>query len=78
LIELCTRQNFPHWLALGTVYRGWARSVTGTTAEGLARIENGIEDWRATGNVADTPLLLALKAEALHLADRTPEALEAI
>ena len=37
-----------------------------------------IEDFRATGALRCVPLFLALKAEALHLADRTFEALEAI
>src|SRR5262249_19001408 len=41
-------------------------------------IEQGIKDLRATGLTLDTPSLLALKAEALHLTDRTSEALEAI
>jgi hypothetical protein len=41
-------------------------------------IEDGIEDHRATGSTLAVPLFLALKAEALHLADRTSEALEAI
>ena len=35
-------------------------------------------DYRATGSVTLVPYWLALKAEALHLADRTAEALEAI
>jgi len=39
---------------------------------------DGIDDWRATGSMLLVPYLLALKAEALHLADRTSEALEAI
>ena len=38
----------------------------------------GIEDFRATGGLRGVPLFLALKAEALQLADRTSEALEAI
>jgi predicted ATPase len=78
LIELSTRYNFLHWLAIGAVCRGWARSARGATAEGLARIEEGIEDYRATGSIAWVPYFLALKAEALHLAGRTSEALEAI
>jgi predicted ATPase len=60
------------------VLRGWARSSSGSTAEGLARIEDGIENWRATGSMWTVPYFLALKAEALHLADRSSEALEAI
>ena len=50
----------------------------GDTAEGISWIEEGIEDYRATGSMLDVPFSLALKAEALHLADRTSEALEAI
>jgi hypothetical protein len=78
LIELSTRQNFALWLAVGTVYRGWARSASGDTTEGISWIEDGIEDYRAAGSTLLVPLFLALKAEALHLADRTSEALNAI
>ena len=78
LIELSTRQNFGSWLAGAEVLRGWARSASGDTAEGISWIEQGIRDFRATGSVLDLPLYLTLKAEALHLADRTSEALEAI
>jgi predicted ATPase len=53
-------------------------SASGDPAEGLAWIEDGIEDWRATGITLTIPFSLGLKAEALHLAGRTPEALEAI
>jgi hypothetical protein len=47
-------------------------------AEGLSWIEKGIADWRANGSMWSVPYFLALKAEALHLANRTGEALEAI
>jgi len=78
LIELSTRHQFAYWLAGGEVLRGWARSASGDTTEGLSRIEDGIVDWRATGSKICVPYWLALKAEALHLAGRTSEALEAI
>jgi serine/threonine protein kinase/tetratricopeptide (TPR) repeat protein len=78
LIELATRQNFVHWLALGTIHRGWARSASGDTAEGIPWVEQGIRDFRATGSVPFLPYFLPLKASALHLAGRTSEALEAI
>ena len=42
LIELSTRQNFALWRAGGEVFRGWARSASGGTAEGLSWIEDGI------------------------------------
>jgi predicted ATPase len=78
VIELSTRHQFASWLAGGTVLRGWARSVSGDTAEGLAWIEDGIDNWRATGAILAVPYYLALKAEALYLTHRTSEALEAI
>ena len=78
LIELSTRHNFVYWLAVGAIWRGWARSASGDTAEGIPWIEQGIRDFRATGTVLALPHYLARKAEALHLADRTSEALEAI
>ena len=78
LIELSTRQNFAHWLPHGEVLRGWARSTSGDAVQGISWIVDGIEDFRATGALRCVPFFLALKAEALHLADRTFEALEAI
>jgi predicted ATPase len=78
LIELSTHLNFATWLPGGAILRGWARSASGDTAEGIAWIEDGIRDSRATGAVLALPSCLGLKAEALHLADRTSEALEAI
>jgi tetratricopeptide (TPR) repeat protein len=78
LIELSERHNFGYWMAIGAIRRGWARSASGYTAEGITWIEQGIRDIRATGAVVGLPHYLALKADALHLADRTAEALEAI
>jgi serine/threonine protein kinase/predicted ATPase len=78
LIELCTRQNFAFWLPAGEILRGWARSASGSAAEGIAWIEDAIRNYRATGSMLRMPYFLALKAESLHLADRISEALEAI
>ena len=78
LIELATRQNFAFWLACGAISHGWARSALGDTAQGIAWIEDGIREYRATGSVLMLPDSLVLKAEALHLANRTSEALAAI
>jgi tetratricopeptide (TPR) repeat protein len=78
LIELSTRHNFVFWLALGAIHRGWARSASGNTAEGIPWIEQGIRDFRTMGLVLGLPGHLARKAEALYLAERTSEALVAI
>ena len=58
--------------------RGPARSASGHSAEGITCIEDGIRDWRASGSRLLLPYWLALKAEALHLADRSSEALESV
>jgi adenylate cyclase len=78
VIELATRHNFGLWLAIGSILRGWARSASGDTAEGISWIEDGIREYRAPGSTLGMPIWLALKAEALYLADRTYQALEAI
>jgi predicted ATPase len=78
LIELSTRQSFAQWLAGGKLSRGWVRSVYGHTAEGISWIEEGIQDYRANGSMLGLTYFLAVKAEALHLAHRTSEALEAL
>jgi hypothetical protein len=46
MIELSTRHSFAYWLAIGVIYRGWARSASGNTAEGIPWIEQGIRDFR--------------------------------
>jgi serine/threonine protein kinase len=78
LIELSTRENFALWLALGAVYRGWACGFLGDTTRGISWIEDGIRDYWATGSILGVPCWFVLKAEALHLANRTSEALAAI
>jgi tetratricopeptide (TPR) repeat protein len=78
LIELSTRHNFLYYLAVGASYRGWARSASGNTTEGIPEIEQATKDIRATGSVLGLETDLARKAEALHLAKRTSEALKTI
>jgi hypothetical protein len=49
-----------------------------TPRKGIPWIEQGIRAFRATGSLLTMPRWLALQAEALHLANRTSDALEAI
>ena len=78
LLELATRHNLVYFLNLSAIGRGWARSASGNTAEGISLIEQGIRNLRETGTVLALPNYLARMAQAFHLADRTSEALEAI
>src|SRR5215472_17386256 len=77
-MALSTQHNLALFLAIGSILRGWARSALGSTVEGISCIEAGIRDYLATGSMLAMPYFLGLKAEALYLAYRTSEALEAI
>ena len=48
VIELSTRENFAHWLAIGAIHRGWARSASGSATEGISWIEQGIRSYQDT------------------------------
>ena len=78
LMETSTRLTFATWLPHARVLRGWARSASGSIAEGLLSIEDGIVEYRAAGAIIALPFFQTLKAEALHLAGRTCEALAAL
>jgi tetratricopeptide (TPR) repeat protein len=78
LIELSTRYNLVIFVNVGIILRGWARSASGDTVEGIPWIEQGLQDYRASGTMIGLSYFLAVKAEALRLADRTSEALEVI
>jgi predicted ATPase len=78
LIEVSTRQDFALWLTAAEILSGWARSTSGDAAGGLTCIEKGIRDCRVAGVTLYMPYVLALKAEALHHANRAAEALSAI
>ena len=71
LIELSTRQVI-NFQIVGPILSGWGRSASGDTADSMMWIEHGISNYRASGAVLAVPFYLALKAEVLHLADRTP------
>jgi len=45
MIELSARQGFALWLAAGTIFRGWARSVSGDATEGISLIEEGLKKY---------------------------------
>jgi predicted ATPase len=77
-IELSTRHDFAHWPALAAVLRGWARSALGDVAQCISWIEDGIGHYHMVGSIAMMPCWLAVRAEALHRADRSSEAVEAI
>src|SRR5207247_801900 len=62
LIQLATEQQFPVYLALGTLYRGWALAEQGYGEEGVAQLREG-QTALATGLRAGLGLNLRLLAE---------------
>jgi predicted ATPase len=72
VIALGAEQGFAHWVAGGTMLRGWALAE-GSSApgpgqthieEGMAQMRQGLDAWRATGAQVARPYFLALLAEA--------------
>jgi hypothetical protein len=51
LIELSTRQDFAFFLPIGEMLRGWVLSVSGSTAEGIAWIYDGMRRYQGTGSM---------------------------
>jgi predicted ATPase len=56
---------------------GWAQARDGEPEAGLARLQRGIQAWKATGSRLHLPQWLSLLAEGLSLAGRAAEALAA-
>jgi len=74
LVAMATAHGFPHWRALGTIYRGWVKVQNGDVAEGISLLRSGSIAYRATGAKVWTPLGLALRARACEIAGQVQEA----
>jgi predicted ATPase len=74
-IALCTAQEFPAWLAYGTMLRGLALTEQGQSPEGIAQVGRGLADFGATGAEAGRPDLLVQLAEAYGKAEQTEDGL---
>jgi class 3 adenylate cyclase/predicted ATPase len=74
-ITLSTDQGFPHWLAHGTILRGWVLAEQGQEEEGIAQMRQGLAAYRATGAELLRSCFLALLAEAYGKAGQAEEGL---
>jgi len=63
-ITLATEQEFPFWVAQGTILWGWALTTQGQGEEGIAQLHQGMAAYRAAGAELSVPYWLALLAEA--------------
>jgi class 3 adenylate cyclase/predicted ATPase len=63
-VGFCAEQGFPLWLAMARILAGWAEAEAGDPASGIAGMEQGLAELRATGAGLWQPCFLALLAEA--------------
>jgi predicted ATPase len=78
LIALSREQGFPYWLAIGTIYRGWALAEQGQGEEGIAQVRQGLAAYRATGSELFRPYHLAQLAGAYGKVGQAEEGLSAL
>jgi predicted ATPase len=79
LIPLCAEYGLINWLAFATIVRGWAMAEQGRTQEGIAQIQEGLVNTRATGwSELYRPYGLILLAEACGETGRLDEGLSAL
>jgi predicted ATPase len=64
LITLCTEHGFPQWVATGTIVAGWALAAQERVKEGIAKIQQGMAAYQATGAGVTRLYDCALLAEA--------------
>jgi predicted ATPase len=74
-VTLATEYVFPHWLALGTMYAGWALAAQGRVAEGVAQIQQGLAGYQGAGAGIGVIRWLVLLAEVYGRSGRATEGL---
>jgi predicted ATPase len=74
-IALGTQHSFPLFLAMGTLYRGWALAAQGQGEQGIAQMRQGLAAFRATGQEAAQPRYLSLLAETYGKGGQVEEGL---
>jgi len=72
-IQVSKDGGFFHWLALGTLVKGWPMCKLGHFAEGLEYMLDGLSRWKSTGAELGLPTYLALLAEAYMIAGKFSE-----
>ena len=75
VIALFTEHGFPHWLAYGSILRGWALAAQEQGEEGIAQMRHGLAAYQATGAELNRPHFLVLLAEVYGKAGQAEEGL---
>jgi predicted ATPase len=77
-LDLAGERHFTFWQAGCTMLRGSALAHQGRVEEGMAVLQQGLADWKATGTRLALPYFLAQLAETCLIAGRQQEGLEAL
>jgi len=75
-IALCAEHEFPHYLALSLVLRGWANATQGEFEKGIAELQEGLEKIRVIAAFLFEPYALSLLADACIQNERYKQAVE--
>jgi predicted ATPase/class 3 adenylate cyclase len=78
LIALAAEQGSPHFLAAGSVIRGWTLGAAGEFEAGIVQIRDGLARWQATGAGFLVPYFLSLLAELHGHAGAVNDGLEVV
>jgi predicted ATPase len=73
LVALAAEHGFAQWQAVGTASGGWVVAEQGRAVEGIARIEDGLDAYRATGAALHVPYFLALLGTTRGAAGRAAD-----
>ena len=75
LVAVTTEGGFPHWGAIGVIYRGWVKVRSGDVAQGVSLLRSGSRAFGATGAENWTTHHTALLARACEIAGQIEEAM---
>ena len=78
LFAVAREQALPHWVASGTILRGWALAEQVQVTEGVAQMREGLAARQATGAELGRPYYLAQLAEAYGKGGRAEEGLDVV
>jgi class 3 adenylate cyclase/predicted ATPase len=74
LVAVATDQAFPHWTAIGSIFRGWVTVKNGDLKEGISLLRSGCAAYHATGAELWMTHYMGLLAEACEIAGSVKEA----
>jgi class 3 adenylate cyclase/predicted ATPase len=77
-VTLSTEHGFPQWVAMGTIFRGWALAMQGQGEEGMTQVRQGVAALRATGATLLVPFWCTLLADVCAHLGHTEDALQAL